>query len=753
MWLKDAHGGERTRTIDVSAHGVLLPTHRALALRQYVELEITLPTEERVALTAMVSRIFGTGAALDFFTIDSEAQKRWQAFLSSVPREGPAFAPPIVPGAGEGLVPTFMLKPGDLTQLWSFYRGPLARGTLRLESPVRTPEGAAVEVVVVHPQSRVEWGFAATVQTAEVSSRGQPLLDVVLDDVDTRVRADFRAFVASGSLPLRLDPASGQLSRDPSEVVDIDDLEEESISEISVEARPAEVLFDEADSLIADDDDTRSEMLPALIPQDEGWLLDVETRRYLDALDPGRRNAFHVPSLELESPDVMDARPSGTTPSPFDADVAPLEAPPPPPHSAEEATTDEPSPFGEEPTRAADLRGAHVPTGDEPALFEAAAAPTGDELSPLFDVAPPTVGEIDQEEQVTGEASPHFPDEPTGTDDHLLAVAQRLAEEGEGEDFQDAEEETRTSTALEAADHVEGIEEIDSVDPSVPDPDHPVTPEPSPLAALDADDVADFIESESLPGFGEEEEETMVAGPVPGLLAEPELVVPPRPFETFFAEAEAAAADASPFDSPPTPVSPSISNGERRRRRSAGRNSVVVTPAPTPDSGISSLSAAPPPKKTQGTWLDAHPSAASPNPEAQDGLRIIPRVRGRAADEIGAVAHQPVSAARADAELDRQLGLARARVVRRPDDPESVAELADLLLLARSRSELLGETIDILERLLTLRPEVTETHARLAELKARAGRYREAQLHLGEAEALGVDVDPDLARVVSLGSQ
>ncbi|MEL6184133.1 MAG: hypothetical protein AAFU79_05870, partial [Myxococcota bacterium] len=386
-----------------------------------------------------------------------------------------------------------------------------------------------------------------------------------------------------------------------------------------------------------------------------------------------------------------------------------------------------------------------LPSGDEPNLFADGAAhledlDDGDAAAPFFDGE--RVDFAASPESPTGDA---FPEEPTGTDQDLFASAVPHLDP-DVEDVQDDEEETRTSSALEEA---QAVPEVVSAT----------------LTALDAEDVIDFDDA-ALPAFGEgeEEEETMVAGPVPEILAEPELVLPPRPFDSFFAEAaEADDIADSPFDSPPTPVARAVSRsgssgarGGLQRAPWGGRDALPSGTSRRPSSGHSVVvSPAPsePPPVTRGTWSDAYPIHPPPLPEEPEGLRIIPRVRPRAADEVGAVSHQPVVSAGEDADLDRDLGLARARVVRWPDDPEAVGQLANLLLLARGRSDLLAETIDVLERMLTLRPDVTETHARLAELKARAGKYKEALVHLADAEALGVRVDPDLARVVSLGSR
>jgi tetratricopeptide (TPR) repeat protein len=106
-----------------------------------------------------------------------------------------------------------------------------------------------------------------------------------------------------------------------------------------------------------------------------------------------------------------------------------------------------------------------------------------------------------------------------------------------------------------------------------------------------------------------------------------------------------------------------------------------------------------------------------------------------------------MSTAGTDPELDRDIALARARVLRAPEDPEAALALADLLF-SRGRPESLEEAARAYRRVIGLRPQHELAHARLVEVSARSGHYDRARAHLEAAERAGATVDPDLAALV-----
>ena len=219
VWLKDAHGGERTTTIDLSAHGTAVFSTVDRPLRQYIELEISLDDPPaQINVTAVVARHIdfdpgpeGTrgGLGLDFFLFDAHAKQMWHAYLQTLSRrtqdsavdsgEPPVSAPPAVPEVPADAPPTFIIKPRDLGRLWAFYRGELSKGLVRIEAPVVKPRGLPVELLVVHPASASEWALRGSIARLEPRGRaGRPVLEIALDGVDAAAKARFRSFVATG---------------------------------------------------------------------------------------------------------------------------------------------------------------------------------------------------------------------------------------------------------------------------------------------------------------------------------------------------------------------------------------------------------------------------------------------------------------------------------------------------------------------------------------------------------------------------
>lgn len=639
VWLKDAQGGERTETLDVSAHGMLVRTDRLRAARQYLELEVTLPSAERVALTAMVARAVPEfGAALDFFTLESDAKGRWQNFLKAaaegeerlapspsssslsevevaVDLDGLSDAPEprAPPRAPSAPAPTFMVKPRDLGRLWAFYRGELARCALRLESPVRTELGLRVEILVVHPRSGEEWPFQGEVVRCEAGRGGQLLLDVALVGIDTRARAEFRSFVSTGQVAPHFEEEVSGEERLPSVMVDLDDLELES---------------------------TDNQRPPALE--------DLE----LEVTDNQRPPALEDPELE-----VTDNQRSPAAPLALDQDA-----------SEEETVVSDPP-----------RNPSVVPTAAPPSV-----------VSPP---PPPRMGEV-------------IPSGATQVPPTSL-FASFFAEAAAAEQ----------ASAPAPVPVTLGVAEV-------PSKDSP--PEPEDVRAT----PPESSKSSETPSMVRRRLEVSGSG----------LRIHPLPRSV-----------------PPPPA------------RASGPGSVVVTAAP-----LEALGAAPerkgglrevtPPPATPGTFFeleDSPPELSLPavSPEPQIELRPLPRSapkpRRRVADEkfsAGPTPHQPMSTAGTNPGLDRDIALARAKLVRSPTDPQAARRLAEMLF-ERGRRDQLEDAIVAYERCLTLAPDDWTPHLRIAELHARAGRYARARDHLKVAESRGQTVDPDLARIVELGAR
>ncbi|MEQ9535091.1 MAG: PilZ domain-containing protein [Deltaproteobacteria bacterium] len=275
IWLKDGHGGERTTTADVSAHGIAVFSPKARPLRQYIELEIALPEPRaNINVTAVVARHADlmnrdtraqtAGLGLDFFLFDASAKSRWKAFLEKLRVEGTGFleeaaaAAPEVEGERalpqiakapvelelpsdlpeDDETPTFIIKPRDLGRLWAFYRGELAKGRVRIETPVAQEDGTEVELLVVHPGSHAEWileGYVA--ETKSKAERGKrPIIEINLVAVTSELKTAFRNFVATGRGMIEEDVEIGDepsRSTEPprleSVVIDLDALDDSSV--------------------------------------------------------------------------------------------------------------------------------------------------------------------------------------------------------------------------------------------------------------------------------------------------------------------------------------------------------------------------------------------------------------------------------------------------------------------------------------------------------------------------------------------
>lgn len=215
VWLKDGRGGDRTTTVDVSAHGIAVLATHGRPLRQYVELDLELDTPKTtITVTAVVSRHAELtdrktqkdvqGLGLDFFLFDAQAKTVWHDFIKNLRgRANPTKPGPPAPlrpeTPAEDDIPTFIVKPRDLGRLWAFFRGEMSRGVVRIESPVMKPVGHPAELLVVHPSSQAEWTLQGRVSHATEHARGgRPVLDIELEALSPDGRSEFRSFVATG---------------------------------------------------------------------------------------------------------------------------------------------------------------------------------------------------------------------------------------------------------------------------------------------------------------------------------------------------------------------------------------------------------------------------------------------------------------------------------------------------------------------------------------------------------------------------
>lgn len=127
-----------------------------------------------------------------------------------------------------------------------------------------------------------------------------------------------------------------------------------------------------------------------------------------------------------------------------------------------------------------------------------------------------------------------------------------------------------------------------------------------------------------------------------------------------------------------------------------------------------------------------------------------PRIM-RAAREHSAVSpHRSVSTAGSDPALDRDIALARARVVRSPASVTACYQLGKLLL-RRGGEQSLSEATSQLQRAVELEPNHPGAHLAAAELAVKQGKYDLAAEHLHKARRLGYRIDAQLERAVAEG--
>ena len=314
--IKGGRHLEKTLTANVSAHGVAVFSERELPLRQYVELELTLPNGNKINATAMVVRnepalsdragLTHPGIAFDFYLLDAIGRASWWAYVAQLgggvsppapvdygdrmpglesahetlgyskdrdadplgidlphpsdseargravsvepqrlpsdamrPLSGggkartakgrpPSFGAPTVSAApnqpkhdsSDDGTATFIVNPRDQGRLWAFFRGELAQGRVKIESPVVRPVGTPVELLVVHPKTEAEWSLWGEVFAVHPRGRGNdPMLEIRMGRQDQQAVERFRRFIATGHAPQGDDmpPDADDMPRDSEE--------------------------------------------------------------------------------------------------------------------------------------------------------------------------------------------------------------------------------------------------------------------------------------------------------------------------------------------------------------------------------------------------------------------------------------------------------------------------------------------------------------------------------------------------------
>jgi Flp pilus assembly protein TadD len=113
-------------------------------------------------------------------------------------------------------------------------------------------------------------------------------------------------------------------------------------------------------------------------------------------------------------------------------------------------------------------------------------------------------------------------------------------------------------------------------------------------------------------------------------------------------------------------------------------------------------------------------------------------------------AHREMSTAGNDPSLDRDIALARARVVRSPNSVTACYRLSTLLM-RRGEQDGFTEAIHTLHRVMELEPNHPGAHHAAAEACVRRGDFELAADHLSRARRLGYRIDPALERAIAEG--
>lgn len=766
IWLKDGHGGERTLTTNVSSHGLAVVSTRARPLRQYVELEIALPQpRENITVTAVVARHasfvesnghHSAGLGLDFFLFDARAKNSWQDFLHRLRTEGTDFVPgdedeapagPSAPsmaapdeaapeGEDEDDRPTFIIKPRDLGRLWAFFRGELTKGRVRIETPVEKAIGAPVELLVVHPGSKAEWSLDGVVADTRPQKRaGRPVLEIDLVGIDPTTKTQFRNFVATGH---------GMIEEE------IDMAEEPSVAPKPEPPRLESVVID-LDSL----DDGDLERLPS-------DLHDLPPR----FVTPSPSSASGLVSAEMpagfdedEDPTVaaMGGEASLGEESKLRAPSTPvlIVAPPLPIDKVEEAVDrlDDATPFTPVPV-APSMRNVFASFFEEAAEASVVAEPPPRlEAEPLSADAPPPPIVALGARQLEALRGPDDEDDDVGFDEERTAPGRPIPREP-----------TKPKAGPPPLPPTEPMPQArpphQASGAAGRPPSKPPGPAPLPAAARPAVRAAEPVRvvpapASAIPVAPETSSPPPRAPQQPARPELPDWVVPRSTALAPPAVTPAAAphveelkvvrgAPMKPTVGPyrePTPSPPPPPGQPDPQPRGAGQmfDYEEGSSPEVPELAVKMDPRGPPPP----------PTPRKPPPPPPAPRRAAPPRNPVERDVVG---HKNMSTAGDDPDLDRSIGLARARVVRSPHSVTACYRLS-MLLMRRGDENQLDEALDSLKKVMTLEPNHPGAHHKIAELLARRGDYGLAAEHLSRARRLGYRIDPDLERIVSEGAK
>ena len=211
------------------------------------------------------------------------------------------------------------------------------------------------------------------------------------------------------------------------------------------------------------------------------------------------------------------------------------------------------------------------------------------------------------------------------------------------------------------------------------------------------------------------------------------------------------------FDDDETSGGHAILTSGRPASRS-GRPASAVGRSPSGRGPPPAPAGTPPPTAAMDPRGDPRPPPPrAPSLDRAHRVVVEPRrgggaARTAAAETSSGGGHRSLSTAGSDPALDRDIALARARVVRSPGSVTACYHLGKLLL-RQGAPESLAEADQQLHRAVELEPSHPGAHLAAAELAARQGRFDLAADHLQRARRLGYRIDERLEKLVAQGRQ
>ncbi len=196
-------------TANISRHGAYLRTDSPAPERQLVKLSFKLPHGQELDVMGMVSRsIFpndssgwAPGMGVDFFSIGSEEKDIWEMFLKQLSKgtkvkdmEELSIPDPVKRKAPR-FATSFLVRMHDKERLRDFYTKDISNGGMFLKTPLLKSEGDELEILLIHPESKREFGLGAKVvrvlKTQDRTKKGMALEFLPLDEKQKKQLEDF----------------------------------------------------------------------------------------------------------------------------------------------------------------------------------------------------------------------------------------------------------------------------------------------------------------------------------------------------------------------------------------------------------------------------------------------------------------------------------------------------------------------------------------------------------------------------------